>query len=189
MARLNAFEGLHGDQWRSIGKAGHFGDWPDAMAFARAVMARLAASDRAWIDEHWCGDVLLSAQYGFSQGGRVYWWLIGRTMDPDFVRLGVGRVGLVERVRGLISQGVKEIEAGAGEYDYKLNYGGVLVPMGRVVLVTPGAEWRVRLLLRYADLLDLLYYRIWFLKLAPRFRKLTGSRPRALWRVWRRTRL
>lgn len=188
-ARLDAFAVLHGDQWKSSGKAGHFDDWPDAMAFSRAVIARLAASDRAWIDEHWCGEVLLSAQYGFRQGGRVYWWLIGRTMDQDFVRLGVGRVGLVERVRDLISQGVREIEAGAGEYDYKLNYGGELVPMGRIVLATPGAKGRVWLLLRYADLLDLLYYRIWFLKMAPHLRKITGFRPRPLWQVWRRTRI
>ncbi|TGD61195.1 GNAT family N-acetyltransferase [Tabrizicola sp. WMC-M-20] len=189
LRRLDAFADLHGQQWQAIGKAGHFGDWPDALPFARAAMVRLAPSGRAWIDEHWCGDTLLSAQYGFSQGYRTYWWLIGRTLDPDLAKLGVGRVGLVERVRDLITRDCTGIEAGAGEYDYKLSYGGTLVPMGRIVLAAPGALWRVQWLLRVCDTVDLLYYRIWFLKLAPRIRSRLGLRPRPLWRLWRRTRL
>lgn len=187
--RLDTFAALHTDQWREIGKAGHFGDWPEALPFAREAVARLAASGRAGIDEHWCGGTLLSAQYGFRQGSRAYWRLIGRTLDPELVQLGVGRVGLVERVRDLIAAGVRTIEAGAGEYDYKLNYGGELVPMGRLVLASPGAGWRARLLLGVADLLDLAYYRIWFLKLAPRLRSRLGFAARPLWRAWRRTRL
>jgi CelD/BcsL family acetyltransferase involved in cellulose biosynthesis len=187
--RLQAFAEMHTAQWREVGKAGHFGDWPDALPFGRLVSASLAPSGRASIDEHWCEKTLLSAQYGFRQGSRAYWRLIARTLDPDLRKFGVGRVGLVERVRHLIADGVQMVEAGSGEYDYKLNYGGELVPIGRLVLSSRKARGRVRLLLRAASLLDLVYYRFWFLKVAPQIRRLTGLAPRPLWRTWRKTRL
>jgi CelD/BcsL family acetyltransferase involved in cellulose biosynthesis len=182
---LAALVALHARQWQAAGKAGHFADWPEALPFARAVLPRLGPDGRAWIDEHRAGEALLSALCGFRQGPRAYLWVSGRTLDPDLLRLGVGRVGLIERLRALIEAGVREVEAGAGEYDYKLGLGGTPVAMGRLVLAAPGAGWRVRLLVAWADLLDLVYYRGWFLKLRPRLK----LKPRPLWRAWRRTRL
>ena len=43
----------------------------------------------------------------------------------------------------------------------------------------------MRLLLWWSDQLHLLYYRIWFLKLAPRVARFRGPRP--LWRSWIRS--
>jgi CelD/BcsL family acetyltransferase involved in cellulose biosynthesis len=190
-ARLQAFIKLHTDQWQAIGKAGHFGDWPGSAAFYADVTSRLATSGRATLEEHCADGTPLSTQLAFRQGARAYWRLIARTLDPELVQFGVGRVGLVERVRLLIGDGVRLVEAAAGEYDYKLDYGGELVGMRRMIIGAPRFHARIRLwlLLAWSDLLNLLYYRVWFLKLAPRLRKVTGGQPRPLWRSWIRSRL
>ena len=47
---------------------------------------------------------------------------------------------------------------------------------------------RFQLGLTQADLIHLLYYRVWFLKLAPRLRQKLGLKPRPLWRLWIRSR-
>lgn len=186
---MATFIELHTAQWAAAGRGGHFGDWPGSADYYTDLVARLAGPEQAFLEEHRGGDVLLSSQLAFRHGGRCYWRLVARTLDPEPVRLGAGRVGMVERVRLMIEQGVRVIEAGAGEYDYKLSYGGQLVPLRQVVVGTTRKAFRLRLLLAWANLLDLLYYRVWFKKLAPRLRHLTGAKPRPLWRAWIRTRL
>lgn len=189
--RLEVFMALHTAQWQAIGKAGHFGDWPGSADFLREVVVRLAPSGRAMIQDHLADGRVLSSQLAFRQGETLYWRLVGRTGDPAFRAFGLGRVGLVERVREAIASGARQIEAAAGEYEYKLGYGGELVAIRRLMVLAPGARARLglRLLLAWADLVNLLYYRLWFLKLAPRLRKVLGRQPRPLWRAWIRTRI
>lgn len=184
---MDRFIALHTKQWQAAGKGGHFSDWPVAAAFYRDLLYCLAPQGQAMIDEQWQGDTLLSSQLRYTLGGKAYWWLNARETDPEFSKIGLGRVGLVERVEGLIDQGIKLVEAGAGEYEYKLSYGGELVPTHTIVLAPdrPGARLRARVLLWWADALHLFYYRAWFLKFRPRLR----LRPGRLWTSWIRTRL
>ena len=179
---------LHAEQWRAAGKGGHFSDWAGSSRFYADIVKCLAPSGRAFIEEHLGNEQVLSSRLTFRFGQRAYWRLTARSKDSEVLRLGVGRVSLVERVGLLIASGVDLVEAGAGEYDYKLNYGGELIALRQIVLAAQGQHRRIRLLLVWADLLHLLYYRIWFLKLAPRLGRF-GFRPRPLWQVWIRTRL
>lgn len=184
---MDRFVELHTQQWVAAGKGGHFSDWSKAADFYRELLQRLAAKGQATIDEQWQGDRLLSSQLRFTLGSKAYWWLNARETDPAYSKIGLGRVGLVERVAGLIAEGIGLVEAGAGEYEYKLSYGGELVPLHSIVLAggRPLPRLRARCLLLWADGLHLFYYRLWFLKLRPRL----GTRPRALWTSWIRTRL
>jgi hypothetical protein len=79
------------------------------------------------------------------------------------------------------------VEGGPGHYEYKLRLGAEEHPLRRVVISRRSAlsRWRSALLLRWADLLHLLYYRGWFLKLAPRL----GRSGRPLWGWWIRSRV
>lgn len=183
------FVSQHNQQWSAVGKGGHFSDWPGSAEFYKNLMQSLSPSGCSVVEMHFGDEKILSCRLTFIFGDRAYWRLTARTLDDEAVRMGVGKVGLVERVQKLIDGGVKTIEAGAGEYDYKLSYGGELVPLHQIVVGAPRKTFRLRLLLAWSDILDLLYYRIWFLKLAPRLRRLTGAPPRPLWRVWIRTRL
>ena len=91
----------------------------------------------------------------------------------------------------MIQAGITRIEAGRGDYGYKIDYGGKTVPVHRLIVhrATAASTWQLSALLAWADLLNLVYYRVWFLKLAPRLRQKTNATPQPLWRSWIRTRL
>lgn len=186
---FDEFVSQHTQQWRAVGKAGHFGDWEGSYAYYRDLVVRLSPLRRAFIEKHLGDEEILSSRLTFVFGDRAYWRLTARTLDQDAVKMGVGKVGLVERIEKLIDQGTAMIEAGAGEYDYKLSYGGQLVPLRQVIVGRASEKLRMNLLLTAVNLLDLFYYRLWFLKLSPYWRRLTGLGPKPLWKVWIRTRL
>lgn len=190
-ADFDRFAALHGAQWAVSGRGGHYRDWPGSQAYYRDLLLRLAPKERGLIEEHLGDGAVLSSRLTFRFGDTAYWRLTARSLDPETDRTGAARVGMVERIERLIGAGVRTVELGAGDYDYKLNYGGELVDLHRVALIPRrgAARLQARVLLAWADLVNLLYYRLWFLKLAPRVRQRFGLRPRPLWRYWIRTRL
>lgn len=188
---FNEFMLLHTRQWQALGRNGHFNDWPGSAIFYSSLAEQTAETGHVQLHKLTGRTGPLTMQFALVSGKTCFWRLPARTLDAEAERLSIGKVGLVLMIEQLISDGIRRIEAGRGEYDYKLVYGGTDIPVHRLVVsrATWLARTRLRLLLAWADLLDLLYYRIWFLKLAPRLRRLTGAKPRPLWRVWIRTRL
>lgn len=190
-AAFGDFVHFHNRQWMAVGKGGHFADWPGSTAFYRDVTA--SSSEGRGVNFFLLKgtDGPLATQFALISEQTCHWRLPARALDPELERLSIGKVGLLMMIKQLIEGGIRQIEAGRGEYDYKLAYGGESVPVHRLVVSRSAraARIRLRLLLVWADLLNLLYYRIWFLKLAPRLRRLTGGKPRPLWRAWIRTRL
>jgi CelD/BcsL family acetyltransferase involved in cellulose biosynthesis len=184
---LDRFVELHARHWRGEGKAGHFGDWPASEAFNRDLVARMAGSGRARFYEMAAEGRPIAMEYSFVLGDRCYWRLPARDTDPELQKLRLGRVSLVEMFRVAIEDGQTMVEGGPGHYEYKLRLGAEEHPLRRVLVSgrSPLARLRTALLLRWADLLHLVYYRGWFLKLAPRL----GRRPRPLWGPWIRTRI
>ncbi|MEO6299559.1 MAG: GNAT family N-acetyltransferase [Paracoccaceae bacterium] len=166
-------------------------DWPGSAEFYSDLAARTATEERVRLYRLNGVAGPIGSQFCLVAGGTAHWRLPARNLDPEAERLGSGTVGLVKMIDNLITEGVSRIEAGRGEYSYKLDYAGRNVPVHRLIVRpgTPFAALRLKLLLGWADLLNLLYYRIWFQRLAPRYRKLTGAKPRPLWRSWIRTRL
>jgi CelD/BcsL family acetyltransferase involved in cellulose biosynthesis len=187
VAYLDRFVELHTAHWRAEGKLGHFGDWPASVDFTRDLIARMAASGRARFYEIAGDGEVLAIEQCFVFGDRCHWRLAARDSDPELERLGLGRVGAAELLRAMIEAGLTIVEAGPGHYEYKARLGAEEHPVRRVVIGgrTATARWRGALLLRWADLLNLVYYRAWFLKIAPRL----GRPRRALWRPWIRTRM
>jgi CelD/BcsL family acetyltransferase involved in cellulose biosynthesis len=187
VAYLDRFADLHGAHWRAEGKLGHFGDWPRSAAFTRDLIACMARTGRARFYEIAGDGRTLAIEQCFVFGDRCHWRLAARDSDPALDRFGLGRVGAVELFRELIGGGHSVVEAGPGHYEYKARLGAQEHPVRRVVISgrSPASRGRTAVLLRWADLLHLLYYRGWFLKLAPR---LPGAR-RALWRPWIRSRV
>lgn len=183
---MDRFVAQHTAQWEKQGKGGHFSDWPAAEPFYRELLERLSSSGQAGLDELWLGQTLLSSQLRYSKGSKAYWWLNARSTAPEFAKLGLGRVGLVERIGDLLRAGIRTVDAGAGEYEYKLAYGGELVPIHDLLISKRGffSQSKVKILMLWADVLHLLYYRLWFLKIIPRF----GLSSRPLWRMWIRSR-
>jgi len=186
---FDAFRALHDRQWQAAGRPGHFGDWPDAAAFHRALTQTLAPRGVMRLDRLSDEAGPIAEQLLYVSGGVAWWRLPARRLDPDTEKLGAGRIGLVLMLERLIGEGVRVVEGGAGDYDYKKTWGGEAVPLRRMIVRPPGSGVGLRVLLAWADLLHLSYYRIWVLKLAPRVSRRLGRRRRPLWRTWIRSRI
>lgn len=188
---FSSFVDLHESQWKLANRAGHFEDWPGSRDFYTSLSSRLSPEKRMSIDEHVGDDTLLSSQLRFKQKNRAYWRLVARRTDPALAKIGVGRVGLVERVRDLIAEGVTFVEAGSGEYDYKLSLGGELVDMHRIILKKKSSAptLKFNMLMALARALNYFYYRALFLKILPVLRQNVDIGTRPLWKIWIRTRL
>jgi CelD/BcsL family acetyltransferase involved in cellulose biosynthesis len=187
IAYVDRFIELHTAQWQVEGRLGHFGDWPGSEDFHRDLMARMAATGRARFYEIARDGRVLAIEQCFVLGDRCYWRLPGRDPDPELQRMGLGRTSAAELFRVIVEDGQTIVEAGPGHYEYKVRLGGEELPLRRVVISGRSLSSRARsaLLLRWADLLHLVYYRGWFLKLAPRLK----LKRRPLWRPWIRARV
>jgi CelD/BcsL family acetyltransferase involved in cellulose biosynthesis len=187
IAYFDRFVELHAAQWRLRGKLGHFGDWPAGADFNRDLIRSMAATGRARFYEVAGDGRVLAIEYCFVLGDRCYSRLSARVPDPELEKLGIGRLSHIENVRVLLEDGQWVMENGPGHYDYKLRLGGEEHPLRRIVISRRSGppRWRSILLLRGADVLDLVYYRGWFLKLRPKL----GLSPRPLRRAWIQTRI
>jgi CelD/BcsL family acetyltransferase involved in cellulose biosynthesis len=181
------FKAMHDGQWRAEGKLGHFGDWPRAEAFNRRMVRAQADRGRLRLVRIVADGKVVSCQLCYRFGDTYYWRLPARAVGESWNRHGLGRIGLVKMIGAAIAEGAWTIEAGMGHYDYKLRLGGREYPVRSVLVAANRRTSRARaaVFCRLADLLGLLYYRIWFNRLAPR---LPLGR-RALWRVWIRSRV
>jgi CelD/BcsL family acetyltransferase involved in cellulose biosynthesis len=184
---FDQFLELHAAHWQAEGKLGHFGDWPASEDFNRDLISRMAATGRARFYEIAGDGRVLAIEYSFVLGDRCYWRLPARDLDPELQKVRLGRLSLAEMFRVMIEDGLTMVEAGPGHYGYKMRLGAEEHPLRRVVISGPSASsrWRSALLLHWADLLHLVYYRGWFLKLAPWL----GRSGRPLWGPWIRTRM
>lgn len=186
-AAFGRFAVMHEQQWRQVGKLGHFGDWPRSLEFTRDLLRDFSAGERAEIAEISVGGATVVMALRLRLGDSSYWRLPARSRDPEWEKCGIGRVALVRQIESSIAGGIKRIEAGSGHYAYKLRLGGVEYPL-QSLLFAPNRWWprlKARILGAYADILNLAYYRIWFCRLAPRL----PLPRRPLWKSWIRTRL
>jgi CelD/BcsL family acetyltransferase involved in cellulose biosynthesis len=184
VGRFDAFAELHRLQWKAGGRLGHFGDWPSSLAFNKEIVTQLAKKDRVRFHEILRNDELIASRYSLVLGDRCYARLSARRLDGEVE--GLGRLALVDTVEALIREGVQLIEDGPSHYDYKVRHGGKELPVRRLLLARMALSSRIktRMLLLWSDLINLFYYRIWFLRFRPYFRKTAP-----LSRVWILTRL
>lgn len=189
-AGVDEFVDFHARQWEAVGRGGHFSDWPGSAGLYRDFAELTAGAGMVQLDRL-TGDIgELAAEFSVVAGRTAHWRLPARMLDPEVERLGAGKVVFLLMFERMIAAGVTRIEGGRGKYDYKLDYGGRDEPVHRVILSRKSAlsGLALWLLLTQADLIHLLYYRVWFLKLAPRLRQKLGLKPRPLWRLWIRSR-
>ncbi|MDY7108506.1 MAG: GNAT family N-acetyltransferase [Planctomycetota bacterium] len=187
LAAFDRFARLHAEQWQGRGRLGHFADWPGALEFNRSLVAAMAREGRVRFCRIVAGDTLLSDEYCFLFGRRAHWRLSARRIDPRWDEHGLGRLGLAQMLQTMISEGVGGVEAGPGRYPYKRRLGAVEHDLRSMLLVRDETSSRRRAVVatRLADLLDRVYYRLWYLRLARRF----PPARRPLINAWIRSRL
>ena len=104
----------------------------------------------------------------------------------NYDRFGLGVLGMMHLFEVMIGEGVRRVEAGIGHYGYKKQFGADELGI-RSLLVGSSARLsllRVRLFLKLAALLHLLYYKIWFVRLSGRV-----AMQRPLWTTWIKSRI
>jgi CelD/BcsL family acetyltransferase involved in cellulose biosynthesis len=135
----------------------------------------------------YAGGDIVAAHYALTFGPNGYSRLPARSTGKDMGRFGLGVLSLMQLLEQMCREGIRRVEAGRGHYDYKIEYGGresvylsLLVKSSR-----PMSSARVRLFVALSDLIHLVYYRIWRLRIGPRL----PYRPGPLWRTWIRSRI
>jgi len=179
---FDAFVDMHQAQWHAVNKLGHFGDWPGSRQFARDLVHELAQADQVRLIRLIADGQVVSYYWCFVEGNTYYWRLPARVFGETWDQFSLGRVGLMKMMEVAAAEGVTSIEAGTGRYEYKDKLNATTLPLRSIVIGrrTWAARARARAGLAYADLLHLAYYRVWFLRLAPRAKFLRTP----LWRSW-----
>jgi CelD/BcsL family acetyltransferase involved in cellulose biosynthesis len=177
---------MHQAQWKAVDKLGHFDDWPGAREYSWDLVRTLAGSDRVRLVRLMADDRVVAYYWCFALGGTYYWRLSARLFGPEWDQFALGRVGVVKMMELAGGDGATAIEAGIGSYGYKENLNAQTYSLHSIALGRNGVLPRIRsrFTLAYGDLLDLAYYRVWYLRVAPRMKVLR----RALWRSWIRRR-
>ncbi len=168
----------HTRQWQAEGQPGHFGAWPRALEYHRAMLPVMVAERRARLMEIWAGEELVAGQYAFAHGDRWFWELPSRAIGERWNRYSLGPTALVVMFGEAIKEGVRRVEGGLGHYEYKLRLGAREYPVYNLWFRRPrGAGLRVRLacLLGLQKALRLGLHKIWYrriqLRLPARWRR------------------
>lgn len=186
-SEFQKFIQMHNEQWQSVNKLGHFNDWPLGTEFQTCLVNVQSQRGRVRLVRLLFDDQVVSYQLCYQFGARWYWRLPARLVGSQWEKFALGRVGLVMEFEAAISEGINEIEAGAGHYDYKVKLGGQEYPLFDFVLVKKNWLYRLRTLvfLEVAKWVHFCYYRIWFKKLAPKL----PFKQKHLSKLWIRTRI
>jgi len=186
-SEFEKFVQMHTAQWKAEGRLGHFHDWPLASDFNMRMALAQAQQGRLRLVRLLADETVASYQLCYAFGNRWYWRLPARLVGTEWDKYALGRIGLIKEIEMALAEGVREIEAGAGHYDYKVKLGGKEYTLHTIMLVRKQwfCRWRAFLFANLSDFLHFCYYRAWFCRLAP---KLPFKR-RPLWKIWIRTRL
>ena len=184
---FQSFIKMHESQWESVNKLGHFKDWPKAEEFHCDLVKSHSQLNRLRLFCLSVDNEPMAYRYVYCFGKRYYSLLPARACGSQWDKYGLGRLIHVLTVEKAIEEKVNVINAGRGHYDHKTQLGGQEYPVGSVLIIRNRFLniIRGRIFCFMSGLLHLLYYRIWFIRLAP---KLPIKR-RSLWKTWIRTRL
>ncbi len=180
-----AFVQMHQKHWEKLNRPGHFKDWPDAFEFHSELARVHLKQNRLRLIKISLGDNCLGYKYGYILGDNYFDFLDARSDSKDLAGIGLGRILYGEMIKTAIQQKAKSIDSMRGRYKHKLEVGGELRPMQNLYVIpnTLAKVIRIKAFLFLAYLLNLLYFRIWFLKIAPRL----PLRRKGLWKIWIRT--
>ncbi len=182
---FRGFVHMHQKHWKKKGRPGHFGDWPDSFDFHEEMVRAQLPHDRLRLMKiHW-GQDCLAYEYAYKFGDKYFAFLNARTDSQDVADVSVGTIVFAEQMKKAISENVRYIDDMRAKYDYKMRLGGRLFPMRDIYILRkqPLRLARVHIFKLLSRFLHLCYYRIWYIRVAPRL----PLPRRALWRIWIRS--
>lgn len=168
-SEFDRFAVQHTQQWQAEGKSGHFGAWPDGLAYNRALVQNLGHLGRVRFVRVWADDQVVANQYIFAFAGRWWWELPSRIVGEKWDRFSLGPSGIVTMLGEAIKEGISQVEGGLGHYEYKLRLKAEERPvcLFRVLARRQGTRLRYRLFTALRWLLERAYHKLWYRRLAP----------------------
>jgi hypothetical protein len=173
----------HTAQWGCQGKPGHFGAWPDALEFNRALVQAQCKLGRTRFIRILVDNQVISSQYAFAFGDSYFWELPARATGDQWERFSLGPTGIVTMIAAGITEGRKRIEGGLAHYDYKLRLNAREHATRTFRLISARARSRVasRVLNLWRLSFLLGYHKIWYRRVAPHLpRRFWGPQ----WKSW-----
>ena len=164
-AAFDEFYNLHQARWHEVGKAGHFGEFPQALPYNRDLLRTLAAQGRAWISRLRVNDQTIACEYNYVFNGVLYSRLAGRRTDEPWAHMSVARLSMLYLIEECMARGVHRIVLGTGGDQHKRELGATEAPVGSIVIAAnrPWAAFKAGPLLRLRwRLVNTLYYHMWF---------------------------
>lgn len=164
----------HTQQWQAARMPGHFGAWPKALEYNRALVRTMAGAGRVRMLEIWAGPHYVAAQYAFALGQRWFWELPSRAVGLSWDRYSLGPSALVVLFKEAIREGARRVEGGLGHYEYKRRLGGAEHPVYHLWLAPRWSQSvQLRLAMTYAVQkgLGLALHKLWYRRLQPQLPK------------------
>jgi CelD/BcsL family acetyltransferase involved in cellulose biosynthesis len=184
---FDLFVRMHQSHWKKLGKAGHFGDWPGSYEFHRELAKTNLTHDRLRLLICRWGEHELGYEYIYKFGGMYLQFLNARSDLELFSGISLGKYTEMEMFKKGIEEKIRTIDSMRGRYEYKLRMGGKLADIHGIYLVPRKSyvQVKVKLFRFYAWLLNFLYYKLWYCRIASRL----PFRRRPLWKIWIRSQL
>ena len=117
------FAEQHREQWAAERTTGHFGAWPRALDYNRALVKAQAEAGRLRFIRIMANGEVIANQYTFAFGDRYYWELPSRVVDQKWDRFSLGPTGIVTMIDQAIREDISTVEGGLAHYDYKIRLG------------------------------------------------------------------
>ena len=129
---------LHTRRWEASGEPGVLSD-PAVLAFHRAAVPRLQASNLLRLSALAVDDAVVSAYYGFAHRGRGYGYLNGFDPSSGFDSPGTALLG--HAIRHAVAEGCSSFNFLRGREDYKYAWGATdRWNVARTVRSAPASE-------------------------------------------------
>lgn len=175
----------HAGQWAAEGKTGHFGAWPRALEFNRALVKAQAKQGRLRFIRILANGTVIANQYTFAFGKAYYWELPSRAIEPQWERFSLGPTGIVTMMGAGTEEGITRLEGGLAHYDYKIRLGAKEYTVQTTRALANRRSSRLRLLWYNMLKLAMLYgyHKLWYRRITPRLPAVFRT---AQWNSWLR---
>jgi CelD/BcsL family acetyltransferase involved in cellulose biosynthesis len=179
---FNEFVDMHQEHWKKIGKAGHFGDWPDARNFHFEVAKTQLQKNRLRLLKVMIKDYCLGYEYNYKFGETFFQFLNARSDIEQLKSISVGKIVFGELVKSALDEKVRYIDSMRGKYEYKLRLGGELLPIHSIYISRSNLSTILRLHIcrGISWVLNTCYHKIWFRRVVPKLPFRRGH----LWKIW-----
>lgn len=176
---------LHTGDWDAKGRLGHFRAWPKAGEYHLALAKCLSGLDRLRLLKIEADQETVLYDYIYAFGRSYFGELRARSLDRKWSKISLGSCALVFMLRHAVREGMTCLYVGVGHNEYEARLGAAERP-AVTIMVSP-KRWpaRVRVAafsLVYA-LVELLYFKIWYMRIQPRLPKFFR---RPIWKFWSR---